>query len=113
MAFRNTVTCRVPALNPYDYMNENHINLIWDELEERFGFPKKQWKLAFKKHLDKQPKSEQDISVFLRYGHDHIQPILNGILLRSDYFPTFEKFVEYVIRKSPEFEFELKRMKRH
>ena len=79
--------------NVFDYMEEIHINQVFDELEERFGFPKREWKQKFKAHLDKQPKGESDLGVFLKFGNKHINPILNGILLRGELFDTFNKLM--------------------
>ncbi len=81
-------------------MEEVHIEMVWDELESRFGFPKKEWKKAFKEHLSNQHKSEDAIGIFLKFGNQRINPIINGILMRNEHHPTFNKLVEYVIRKS-------------
>jgi len=85
--------------NVFDQMDEVHITQIWTELENRFGFPSKQWKKHFKEHLDKQLKSENDISVFIKFGEQQINPILNSLLLRSPYNPTFDKLCQYVITR--------------
>lgn len=95
--------------NIFDYMEEVHINQVWTELEERFGFPIKTWKKHFAEHLDSKPRSENILNVFLRYGSERINPILNGILIRREGFPTFHNLCEYVIRKSPAYQNELKK----
>lgn len=95
--------------NVFEYMEEVHINLTWTELQERFGFPIKEWKKHWTAHLNKQPKGESDIAVFMRYGNVHINPILNGILMRNEGHPSFNKLVEYVIKKSGSYDIALKK----
>lgn len=98
--------------NCFDYMKETHITLVWDLLEEKFGFPKKTWTKAFKVHLDKQPRTTNDLDIFLKFGNQHINPILNAILLRRHGYPTFNNICEYIIRKSPSYINELNKHKR-
>ena len=80
-------------------MDHVHIQLVFDELTDRFGFPEKLWKQYWKEHLAKQPKSEDDIGCFLRFGYYHINPLLNGILMRSTGQNTFSDLCEYIIKR--------------
>lgn len=89
--------------NILDYMEIIHIDQAFDLLEEKFGFPKKVWKKAFNEYLDKQPRKEDDLGIFLRFGNDRINPLLNGILVRNPGHPTFNKLCEYLVKKSPNY----------
>ena len=85
-----------------DDMDSTHIQKVWDELADRFGFPEKVWKALFKKYLDKQPREVGEVSAFLRFGHakNSINDILNGILCRTSGINTFEKLCIYVVEQS-------------
>ena len=86
-------------VNIFDYMTESHIDDVWQELAIRFGFNTKEWRKQFEEHFSRQPHSASKVSVFFRYGNEYLQPIINGILCRPAYQSTFNKLVEYVIRK--------------
>ena len=96
----------------YNLVFDQALDQVFDELEERFGFPKKQWKAKFKEHLGRQRKDQNNLSVFLVFGNENINDILNGILMRNDAYPTFNNLCEYVIKKSPAYLTELNRYKR-
>jgi len=85
--------------NIFDYMTESHIEHVWQELALRFGFNVKAWKEQFESQFNRQPHSVSKESFFFRWGNEHLQPIINGILCRPNYHGTFNKLVEYVIRK--------------
>lgn len=85
--------------NIFYEMDSVHIQQVFDLLTDKFGFPTA-WRKVWKKHLEKQPRAEDEIGLFLRFGTDHIEPILNGLLLRSPSHSTFSKMCEYVILES-------------
>ena len=78
---------------------EMHVAWVWEELHDRFGFPVKDWKNRFAEYLSKQPKEKDIAGVFLRFGHDHINPILNQILCRKDGYPSWNNLCEYILKK--------------
>jgi hypothetical protein len=78
---------------------EYHITKVWNELHDRFGFDIKKWKEKFNAYLQKHPRDVSEMSVFYRFGHDEINPVLNKILCRNQLFPTFNNLVEYVVKK--------------
>ena len=78
---------------------EMHIAWMWEELHERFGFPPKEWKKRFADHLTKQKRGEDIVGVFLRFGSDNINPILNQILCRNEGHPTWNKLCDFVVKK--------------
>jgi hypothetical protein len=82
--------------------------VVFDELTDRFGFPEKAWKTFWKEHLAKQPKSADDIGVFLHFGYHHINPIINSILLRREGLNTFNNLCEYIIKRENEKKFRKK-----
>lgn len=90
-----------PYANIFQEMDSVHIQAVFDELADRFGFPEKKWKTQWRAYLDAQPRGEDEIGLFLRWGYDHINPILNGLLLRSPSQSTFANLCEYIIRRSP------------
>lgn len=47
---------------------------MWEELQERFGFPLKLWKKRFAEYLAKQKGEDEIAGVFLRFGSDSINP---------------------------------------
>lgn len=79
--------------------SEMHINLTWNELNERFGFELKSWKKQFHEYMAKHPQHKDMVSGFYRFGNDTINPVLNQILGRSSGFPTFNRLVEYITKK--------------
>lgn len=87
--------------NVFDDMDSIHIAKVFEELALRFGFPEKKWKAEWKAHLDKQPRSQDEVSLFLRFGHERIEPVLNRLLLRGSTHPTFSKLCEYIIKRQP------------
>jgi hypothetical protein len=73
-------------------------SLIFSELNVRFGFPVKEWKKRFNEQLEKRPRDVSPEGYFLHFGNTTINPILNDILCRNRLYPTFNKFVTYVVR---------------
>ena len=51
-------------------------------------------------HLEKQPRSEEEISLFLLFGNQYVNPILNALLLRGQHVGTFDRLCEYIIMQS-------------
>src|SRR6478736_6304961 len=93
--FKNVVGPR-SAINPNIFyeMDSVHIQQVFDLLTDKFGFPT-EWRKIWKEHLEKQPRGEDEIGLFLRFGTARIEPILNGLLLRSPSHDTFAKMCEY------------------
>ena len=81
-------------------LDEAHIKEIWAELNDRFGFNLKEWKKKFDQFVIKQTRETSVMSCFYRFGHDHINPVLNDILCRQRLYPTFTNLVKFVISKS-------------
>ncbi len=79
------------------YYEQGNINLVWRELESRFGFPRKQWSKRFKEYCE--VKRLDPVNGFYYFGHDIINPILNELLCRKFGYPTFQKLVEYVTKR--------------
>jgi len=83
-----------------ELLDEAYIKEIWDELHVRFGFNRKEWKSRFEKYVVKQSRETSIMGCFYRFGHDHINPILNDILCRQRLYPTFTNLVKFVMTKS-------------
>ena len=85
--------------NIFYEMDSVHIQKVFDLLTDKFGFPA-EWRKVWKEYLEKQPRAEDEIGLFLRFGTSRIEPILNSLLLRSPSHSTFTKMCEYVILES-------------
>lgn len=93
-----------PYPNIFYEMDALHIQQVFDELADRFGFPEKKWKELWKAHLESKPRGEDEIDLFLKFGNERINPILNALLLRSKVDSTFSNLCEYIITKSHSFQ---------
>jgi len=82
--------------NIFYEMDAVHIQKVFDILTDRFGFPA-EWRKVWKEYLEKQPRGEDEIGLFLQFGNTRIEPILNALLLRQPAHATFAKLCEYVI----------------
>lgn len=82
-----------------DDFQERHIDLVWQELNERFGFPIKPWKQFFREQMYKQPRNVSDVDYFMTFATTFINPILNDLLRRGRLYPTMNRLVEYVVKK--------------
>lgn len=92
-----------PYPNIFYEMDSVHIQSVFNELADRFGFPEKKWKAVWKAYLDSKPRGEDEIGLFLKFGSERINPILNSLLLRNSVETTFSNLCEYVIKKSATF----------
>jgi hypothetical protein len=90
-----------PYPNIFYEMDSIHIQQVFDELANRFGFPEKKWKERWKAHLAGKPRGEDEIGLFLSFGNEYINPILNALLVRNPVHPTFTNLCEYIITHSP------------
>ena len=77
---------------------EVHIQRIWNILEEKFSFNVKGWKEDFAKYLSSQSRQISERQAFIEFGFKKIQPILNGILKRTDYHPTWINLMRWVVK---------------
>ena len=76
---------------------EHHIKEVFIELQDRFGFPAKEWKEKFDTY--KMNYKTDIVGRFFHFGSHAINPILNEILCRPSGFPTFNKLCDYVVGK--------------
>jgi hypothetical protein len=81
-------------------MDQATIERVFNELVDRFGFPEKKWKLQWSKYLDAQTRGQNEMGIFLKFGYEKINPILNNLLLRQPSHPTFDSLCEFVIKNS-------------
>ncbi len=77
---------------------EVHIQKIWNVLEEKFSFNIKGWKEDFNKYLLNQSREISERQAFIEFGLKKIQPLLNGILKRTDYHPTWINLMRWVVK---------------
>ncbi len=77
---------------------EIHIEKIWSILNEKFSFNIKGWKENFKKYLASQSREISERQAFVEFGLKKIQPLLNGILSRAEYHPTWINLMRWVVK---------------
>jgi hypothetical protein len=77
---------------------EIHIQKIWIVLGDKFSFNVKGWKEEFNKYLTTQSRDISERQAFVEFGLRRIQPILNGILKRTDYHPTWINLMRWVVK---------------
>jgi hypothetical protein len=77
---------------------EKDIELVFEYLHNKFGFNTKHWKERFNAigSVDRRGNTKYDN--FIRFGVQHVQPVLNQILGRENNFNTFEGMVRYLKR---------------
>lgn len=75
-----------------------YIDQVWKELQVRFGFPIKQWKKRFETY-HKNSRITFVADAFYTFGSEKINPILNELLCRPKYYPTFQNLCQYVMQK--------------
>jgi len=85
--------------NIIDNFQEMHVALVWDEIHDRFGFNVQGWKKKFGDYLSKQQRTTHELDAFLKFGISELNPVLNLILVRQHYHPTFMNLVEYILTK--------------
>ncbi len=83
-----------------DHFEAMHIDLVFDELETRFGFNLKAWKKKFQEFLSRQPRTTSEMDAFIKFGNSFINPILNEILCRNSLHSTFVKMLYYIVEKN-------------
>jgi hypothetical protein len=71
---------------------------IWSFLSEKFSFNARGWKDDFKKYLAGQSREISERQAFVEFGLKKIQPILNGILKRSEYHPTWINLMRWIVK---------------
>ena len=77
-----------------------HIDLVFKELQSRFGFNESAWKRKFQEYLTKQPRTTSEMDAFIKFGNSAINPVLNEILCRNTLHSTFVKMLYYVVEKN-------------
>jgi hypothetical protein len=81
-----------------DELSSLHIEKVWELLEEKFCFNVKVWKKEFN-DFQKQIPSVEYREAFVQFGHEQINPILNLILRRKEYHPTWRNILTYIVKK--------------
>ena len=76
-----------------------HITKIWELLEEKFCFNTKAWKKDFYEYFQKQPPRVSEREAFVDFGVKRIQPVLNKVLARKDFHPTWKNMLTYIVKK--------------
>ena len=83
-----------------DHFSPMHIDLVFRELRERFGFNEKAWRKKFEEYLSRQPRTTGEMDAFIKFGNSQINPVLNEILCRQSLHATFVKMLFYIVEKN-------------
>ena len=83
-----------------DHFEPMHIDLVFRELGDRFGFNQKAWRKKFEEYLSRQPRTTGEMDAFIKFGNSFINPVLNEILCRNSLHATFVKLLFYIVEKN-------------
>ena len=83
-----------------DHFEPMHVDLVFRELRDRFGFNVSAWKKKFQDFLSHQPRTTTEMDAFIKFGNASINPVLNEILCRNSLHPTFVKLLFFVVEKN-------------
>lgn len=83
-----------------DHFEPMHIDLVFKELKERFGFNEKGWRKKFEDYLVKQPRTTSEMDAFIKFGNTFVNPVLNEVLCRNSLHSTFVKLLFYIVEKN-------------
>ena len=83
-----------------DHFDLMHIDLVFHELNTRFGFNKKAWEKKFKAFLLQQPRNTSELDAFIKFGNRFVNPVLNEILCRNSVHATFTHLLLYIVEKN-------------
>jgi len=76
---------------------EAHIERTWKVLEERFSFNVNGWKAEFRRYLQSQSRGISERQAFTEFGKKKIEPLLNLILKREQYHPTWTNLMRWIL----------------
>jgi hypothetical protein len=82
-----------------DHFEPMHIDLVFRELKDRFGFNDPAWRKKFQEFLSRQPRTTSEMDAFIKFGNSVINPVLNEILCRNSLHATFVKLLYYIVDK--------------
>ena len=82
-----------------DEISTVHINRIWDLLQEKFCFNVRAWKKEFYEYIQAQPQGISEGEAFVDFGVKFIQPVLNAVLKRNAFHPTWKNMIAYIVKK--------------
>lgn len=94
-----TVMRQLNTETEHDF-EEKDIDRTFDLLKEKFGFNIQAWREQFENYFMQHATRKQTrTEFFLLFGNEYINPVLNKILGRRAQFPTFNRMVEYVVKR--------------
>jgi hypothetical protein len=86
-----------PNRNIEEVFEEADIIKVWEYLADKFGFNTKLWEEDFKKYTANIP-GKSIRKTFIDYGLKKIQPLLNSILMRKQYHPTWNNMLCWLLK---------------
>ncbi|MBL0743604.1 hypothetical protein [Chryseolinea lacunae] len=78
---------------------EIHIEKTWAVLGERFSFNLKAWKQDFSVYCKNQTRNISEPQAFSEFGKKKIEPLLNTILKREQYHPTWANLMRWIAKR--------------
>src|SRR5688572_14508787 len=88
------------AASVTDVIEVNDFETIWTFIETKFGFSQ-QWRTDWQQYIDEQALGNPDshpVLDFLAFGCKNIDPLLNQVLCRNQYYATFSRMVFWLLR---------------
>src|SRR4051812_36723401 len=83
--------------NIEEVFEETDIAKVWDYLNDKFGFNTKAWQEDFEKYSASLP-GKPSRKNFIDYGLKKIQPLLNSILMRKQFHPTWNSMLCWLLK---------------
>lgn len=82
-----------------EVLEEGHMALVWDELQDRFSINSGEWKKKFAAEFMKQPHSISKPEFFRKFLLENFNASLNHFLCRRDWHPTIDNLLDYVVKR--------------
>ncbi|HEY5747131.1 MAG TPA: hypothetical protein VIU12_13690 [Chryseolinea sp.] len=77
---------------------EVHMEKTWKVLEQRFSFNLRAWKADFNHYCQSQARDISERQAFAEFGKKKIEPLLNLILKREQYHPTWTNLMRWILK---------------
>lgn len=82
-----------------DELSAVHLEKTWALLAEKFCFNVGAWKKEFEAYRQRKPGRISRQQAFVDFGAEYINPVLNSVLKRGRYHPTWTNLLKYIVEK--------------
>lgn len=83
-----------------DVIDVKDFETVWNFLETKFAYSP-QWRVDWQQYIDDQARLDPNahpVLHFLSFGCRNIDPLLNAVLCRNQYYATFSRMVFWLVR---------------